>query len=112
MKPELKFGQYNGYTIEELKELHKNSTVATWYAHPGQVRGPFCRWFEVTEVEPQYQKHVAYKGDDTKYCAAAMNALPDMMALVEKQAKEIEIAKAALKRQGLQAIIRKMEEVQ
>lgn len=73
-------------TIEEIKELYKLSTmVVGWYSHhPGQVRGPFCRWFEVTDVAPEYQKYVASKADDARYAAAAMNNTPHLIDRIEE----------------------------
>lgn len=102
------------HTIPELKELEKNATqVVGWYPHPGEggaVRGPFCRWFEVTDVAPEYEKHVASKMDDVRYAAAAMNNLPHLIEMLEKADKALGIAKDALRKQGLQAVVRKMEE--
>lgn len=99
------------HTIEELKELEKNSTqVVGWYSHPGQVRGPFCRWFEITPVAPEYEKHVATQSDDSKYCAAAMNNLPYLIQMIERSNKALAIANDALRKQGLQSIVRKIEE--
>jgi hypothetical protein len=100
------------HTIPELKELEKNSTqVVGWYAHPGQVRGPFCRWFEVTQVAPQYEKHVATQSDDAAYCAAAMNNLPHVIQMLERADKALGVAMDALRKQGLQSVIRKMEDI-
>src|ERR1700677_859530 len=100
------------HTIEEMKELGKNATqVVGWYSHPGQVRGPFGRWFEVTPVPPEYEKHVATQSDDSKYCAAAMNNLPYVIQMVERSDKAMAIAIDALRKQGLQSVVRKMEEI-
>lgn len=71
--------------LQMLKELSKNATqVVGWYAHPAQVRGPFCRWFEITEVAPEYEKNVGTRADDAKYCAAAMNYLPKLIERIEE----------------------------
>jgi len=71
--------------LQMLKELEKNSTqVVGWYANGGTVRGPFCRWFEVTQVAPEYEKNVGTATDDVKYCAAAMNYLPKLIERVEE----------------------------
>lgn len=71
-------------SIAEIKEFYKNSTqVVGWYAHPSEVRGPFCRWFTVSDVSPEYEKHVAYKGDDAKYAAAAMNNVIHLIDKIE-----------------------------
>lgn len=72
--------------LQMLKELEKKSTqVVGWYSHHrGQVRGPFCRWFNVTEVAPEYQKNVADAGDDANYAAAAMNYLPKLIERIEE----------------------------
>lgn len=72
--------------LQMLKELEAKSTqVVGWYAHHGgQVRGPFCRWFNVTEVAPEYKKNVAAASDDAKFCAAAMNYLPKLIERIEE----------------------------
>lgn len=72
--------------LQMLKELEKKSTqVVGWYAnYGGQVRGPFCRWFEATEVAPEYEKNVGTREDDAKYCAAAMNYLPKLIERIEE----------------------------
>ena len=71
--------------IQEFKELCKNATqVVAWYAHPGQVRGPFSRWFEITEVAPEYEKFVGSRYDDARFAAAAMNLAPKLAARVEE----------------------------
>ena len=71
--------------LQMLKELANNATqVVGWYAHPSQVRRPFCRWFEVTKVAPEYEKNVGTMADDAKYCAAAMNYLPKLVERIEE----------------------------
>lgn len=71
--------------IQLLKELADNATqVVGWYANGYTVRGPFCRWFEVTKVDPQYERHVGTMEDDVKYCAAAMNYLPKLIERIEQ----------------------------
>ncbi len=83
---------YNILTIDELKALFNNSTnVESWHAHwPGEVRGPWCRWLQVTEVAPEYEKHVAHKMDDARYATAAMNNLPHLIARIEELEKKVE----------------------
>jgi hypothetical protein len=85
--------------IDELCELYAKSTkVVAWYSHyPGEVRGPFCRWLKVTEVDDQYKKHVAEIGDESRYAAAAMNNLPRLIVNIkqlEKRVAELELALA------------------
>jgi hypothetical protein len=79
--------------IEELKELKSKSTVVNgWYPHGAEgdenseatVRGPFCRWLKVSQVQPEYRKHVADMADDAKYAAAAMNSAPKLVAALEE----------------------------
>jgi len=72
--------------LQMLKELEKSSTqVVGWYAdHGGQVRGPFNRWFNVTEVAPKYQQHCGSASDDAKFAAAAMNYLPKLVERIEE----------------------------
>ncbi len=70
--------------LAELKELKEKSTpVVAWYAHPGQVRGPFNRWFEITDVLPEHEKDVGKKADDAAYAAAAMNEVPRLVKIIE-----------------------------
>lgn len=71
--------------LMELREIANASTKVTgWYAHSREVRGPFCRWFAVSEVAPEYRKHVADPVDDVRFAAAAMNSLVPLLDLVEK----------------------------
>jgi hypothetical protein len=78
--------------LQMLKDLEKNSTqVVGWYAHPGNVRGPFNRWFNVTPVDPQYQKHCGTAEDDCKYAAAAMNYLPKLIERIEQLESQLAI---------------------
>ena len=72
--------------LQMLKDLEKKSTqVVGWYAnYGGQVRGPFNRWFNVTEVAPEYQKHCGSAEDDAKFAAAAMNYLPVLIKRIEE----------------------------
>ena len=78
--------------IEELKRLQKDSTqVVGWYAHSREVRGPFCRWFTISENEEEVRKgNVAYAGNDCEYAAAAMNYMPALIDELEKAKREIE----------------------
>ncbi len=71
--------------LNMLKELEKKSTqVVGWYANGHTVRGPFHRWFEVTKVSPEYEKHVGRMEDDVAYAAAAMNYLPKLIERIEQ----------------------------
>lgn len=72
--------------IAKSKEREEKATkVNSWYPHEldGTIRGPFCRWLKVSEIEPQYQKHCGSIGDDTKYAAGAMNWEPKWREMVE-----------------------------
>lgn len=72
--------------IPALEALYNKSThVVAWYAHPAEVRGPFCRWLTVSEVAEQYRKHVGEQSDDTAYAAAAMNSIPHLIAAFHAQ---------------------------
>lgn len=76
--------------IKEVKATYKNSTkVVGWYSHTSDVRGPYCRWLTVSDVLPEYEKHVGTKYDDAIYIANAMNYAP-------KLAVELEVALQAL----------------
>lgn len=83
--------------LEYLKILKAASTnVAQWCAspHDGTIRGPFNRWLTVSDVDPQYAKHVAFKGDDARYAAEAMNMLPKLIECIEdlrQQRDELEL---------------------
>lgn len=73
--------------LQMLKDLEKKSTqVVGWYAngYGGQIRGPFNRWFNVTEVAPEYQKHCGSAADDAQFAAAAMNYLPILIKRIEE----------------------------
>lgn len=86
-----------GLTLEPqlLRALWMKSTeVVAWYSnYPGEVRGPFCRWFKVTDVAPEYKKHVAEVGDDSAYAAAAMNALPHLLDHADRLSAELSAEK-------------------
>lgn len=78
--------------LQMLKELEKKSTqVVGWYANGHTVRGPFCRWFEVTKVDPQYEKNVGTMTDDVAYAAAAMNYLPKLIERIEQLEEQLAI---------------------
>jgi hypothetical protein len=82
------------------ERVSKSTKVVGWYPHPGdgagwQVRGPFCRWFQVTEVSPEYRKHVASTEDDAIYCATAMMELPRLIKCVEVLSEEIKFIESA-----------------
>ena len=57
--------------LADLRELEKKSTqVVGWYSdYGGQIRGPFNRWFNVTQVAPEYQKHCGTAEDDAQEAA-------------------------------------------
>lgn len=76
--------------LSELEKLEKAATrLNAWYAHEGgdsygpeaTVRGPFMRWFRVTEVSPEYSKHVSDSFNDAKFATASMNALPKLLEI-------------------------------
>jgi hypothetical protein len=82
--------------LDTLEELHSKSTrVVAWYPHPGQVRGPFGRWFEITKGsngmgdEIKYPTPVADTADDARYAAAAMNSVPKLIAEIRKLKGEL-----------------------
>ena len=90
--------------LEEISRIERAATKAnTWFAHRGgdcygnraTVRGPFFRWFEVREVDPQYQKHVAEAYDDAQYAACAMNSVPALLETVRELTEMLEKAEAA-----------------
>lgn len=78
--------------LEEIEIVIKKGTKGIWYAHPyeKQVRTGFMRWLHVTEVELQYQKHVASVEDEAHAIALALNEMSGLIttlrqALVENQ---------------------------
>lgn len=79
--------------LQMLKELEKKSTqVVGWYAdYGGQIRGPFNRWFNVTEVAPEYKQHCGSASDDAKFAAAAMNYLPKLIERIEQLEEQLAI---------------------
>lgn len=82
--------KYLNTLIEEFKMLHGNSTkVVNWYAHPDTVRGPYHRWFTISDVPSQYAQHVGSKFDDAKFAAASMNIAPLLVEYIEELNKEI-----------------------
>jgi hypothetical protein len=82
---------------EQLRVLESKSTpVVAWYAHPSEVRGPFCRWFTCSDVNPEYQKHVAYKDEDCAFAAAAMNNLIPLLDELDRRDREIEELKLVM----------------
>ncbi len=74
--------------IKELKLLKLNSTdVVCWRSCCDTVRGPFNRWFQVLNPDRKIQGKdiiVAHGSNDAKYCAAAMNAVPDLIIEIER----------------------------
>jgi hypothetical protein len=84
--------------LQKLKELEKKSTqVVAWYAeHGGQVRGPFNRWFNVTEVADEHKKYCGSAADDARYAAAAMNYLPKLIERIEQLEEQLAVEKVLL----------------
>jgi hypothetical protein len=84
--------------------LAKSTSVVKWYPHAGgdcygpeaTVRGPCFRWFKVTEPQGNSPQHnIADAVDDAKYCAAAMNAVPELIRELESlRASETNLTKA------------------
>lgn len=88
---------------KEAIELGKKSTwVVGWYSHNNEVRGPFGRWFEITEVSPEYQKNVAWPWDDAKFCAHAMNNIESISQAYLTLQASLDSALAQLKYVGEQ----------
>lgn len=76
--------------LEELRSVAKQSTsVVAWYPHPTEVRGPFCRWLTISEVDDKYKHNVASTSDEAEFVAAAMNNLVPLLDHIEKLEKEI-----------------------
>lgn len=77
--------------LTQLKDICKKATqVVGWYAHAydATVRGPFCRWFHITPVAPEYEKYVGTIQADADFAAHAMSAFPALLELIdEKDAK-------------------------
>ncbi len=84
--------------VKKLRELKAASTsVVKWYAHDSSgygpeatVRGPFFRWFKVAEVADEYKHNVSSPRDDADYCAAAMNAVPELLDEIARLRSELD----------------------
>lgn len=75
--------------LERLKKIAEASTkVVAWYPHMKEVRGPFNRWFTISDVAPQYQKHVAHTADDARFAAEAMNNMLKLIKCIEDLRKQ------------------------
>ena len=80
-------------------ELAQRSTrVVSWYAHPAQVRGPYTRWLEISEVPEQYKHNVASREDEAKFAAFAMNNVEAIaiahLALLQEHEESLKRARA------------------
>lgn len=102
-------------TLEEILSVYDtlkaNSTrVNGWWAHreDGTIRGPFCRWLTVSEVDPIYKKNVAEIGDDVDYAAAAMNDLPKVIEALRTAMSQI---KVELCNRGLEETYEEIKEI-
>lgn len=84
--------------IVKLKELYEKSTsVVAWYdtyKFKGEIRGPFCRWLTVSEVQPKYQKYVGAVEDDAAYACAAMNSVPHLLNVIQQAVDYLKEGKA------------------
>jgi hypothetical protein len=80
---------------DKLREIASKATqVVSWYAHPAEVRGPFHRWLNISEVDDKYKGNVASQADDAEFAAAAMNNLVPLLDTIdklEKQVKSLEV---------------------
>jgi hypothetical protein len=87
--------------MNEIRETSQKTTdVVAWYAHSSEVRGPFCRWLEITDVLPEYQKHVAFKHDEAKYIAACLNYAPMLIEEIERLRQALVDESVNRKREG------------
>jgi len=98
---------------QSLRSLAERSTrVVKWYAHGpsdgagATVRGPYHRWFDCREVDPRYKSNVADPKDDCEYAAAAMNAVPDLLDLVERYEGVVNAAREYLNQPGMSCYAR------
>lgn len=85
----------------EILEKAKKATKGILYAHAGgdcygpecSARGPFFRWLKISEVEPEYQKHVADPLDDAKYYASVdRDTITEILQAFLKQREALESA--------------------
>lgn len=97
----IRFQEIRRLTEEDELEItrcldHVTRTVG-WYPHnyPGEVRGPFFRWFILQKGDDQGQNCLAPVEDDVKYCAMAMNSIPSLMYEIECLRQEIKRLKAS-----------------
>ena len=83
--------------LERLKLIEAASTrVNAWYANGSTVRGPFNRWFNVTEVDKSYQKNVAFGADDARFAAEAMNNMLKLIECIEDLRKQRDLLELQL----------------
>ena len=71
----------NVLSNDELRTiLNKSTKVVNWYVHSNTVRGPFGRWFTVSErLENWKAGDLAYHTDDVAFASAAMNNLEQLL---------------------------------
>ena len=96
----VKGSPYKTITDEDIKALREaefmSTDVVAWYPHSHEVRGPFGRWLTVSEVDSSNKSHVADTFEDAKFAAAAMNALPHLLDLVESLKHKVQELEAKL----------------
>lgn len=86
-----------------LTLAEKGTKVVSWYAHNTEVRCPFCRWFTVSDVNPEYEKHVGTKADDCRFAAESMNLAPAMAKALLVAVEALEYAEGQLMHAGYTA---------
>lgn len=72
--------------LTRWKEIADAATkTVAWHPHKedSTVRGPYHRWFKCAEGDMQYSPRISEVEKDIEYCAAAMNAMPLLIAEVE-----------------------------
>ena len=74
--------------IEMRKIWYASTPVRRWYIHDhdnengiaGTLRGPYSRWFKLTEPTKGHEKDV---GKDLEYADMALNMMPRLIEAVE-----------------------------
>lgn len=96
--------EFNDNDINKMKKVCDKATqVNAYYPHyheEGNIRGPFCRWFDIHKnefVKKHEGKEVGWEKDDIDYACLALSAFPNALDKITQLQKSLEIAVGALK---------------
>ena len=81
------------HTYEQMTQITEAASNVSWYPHqyPGEVRGPFNRWFILQEGDDHGQGVLAHYSYDVQYAAMAMANFPALLARVKELEELLEI---------------------